>query len=229
MSGFFFFFFFFFSSLQGLISSLLKEVCKHFCSACSVLLVQRLFIKAGAFQWWVWRIKNVFRGKEYYHNFYIVLVPSRILEKETSIFFVNYFLGHYQKRTGEGKTAGLEKSPVCRGGYRGRARGTPPPLFLDQTETRMAEKNWGGQPPLSKGLDDHPLPPLSRGLDLKKSPVCRGGYRGRARGTPPPLFLDQTETRMAEKNWGGQPPLSKGLDDHPLPPLSRGLDLELVW
>ena len=76
-----------------------------------------------------------------------MLVPSRILEKETSIFFVNCFLGHYQKRKGEGKTAGLEKSPVCRGGYRGRARGTPPPLFLDQTETRMAERNWGGQPP----------------------------------------------------------------------------------
>ena len=92
-----------------------------------------------------------------------MLVPSRILEKETSIFFVNCFLGHYQKRTGEGKTAGLEKSPVCRGGYRGRARGAPPPpLFLDQTETRMAEKNWAVQPPLSKGLDDRPP---SRGLD----------------------------------------------------------------
>ena len=43
--------FFFFCSLQGLIHALVKEVCKHFCSACSVILVQRLFIKAGAFEW----------------------------------------------------------------------------------------------------------------------------------------------------------------------------------
>ena len=40
-----------FCSLQGLIYALVKEVCKHFCSACSVILVQRLFIKAGAFEW----------------------------------------------------------------------------------------------------------------------------------------------------------------------------------
>ena len=38
-------------SLQGLIYAIVKEVCKHFCSACSVILVQRLFIKAGAFEW----------------------------------------------------------------------------------------------------------------------------------------------------------------------------------
>jgi len=31
-----------------------------------------------------------------------------------------------------------------------------PPLFLVQTE---AEKNFGGDPPLSKGLDDRPHPP----------------------------------------------------------------------
>ena len=41
----------FFCSLQGLIYALVKEVCKHFCSACSVILVQRLLIKAGAFEW----------------------------------------------------------------------------------------------------------------------------------------------------------------------------------
>ena len=46
-----FFFFFFLCSLQGLIYAIVKEVCKHFCSACSVILVQRLFIKAGAFEW----------------------------------------------------------------------------------------------------------------------------------------------------------------------------------
>ena len=45
------FFLFFFWSLQGLIYALVKEVCKHFCSACSVILVHRLFLKAGAFEW----------------------------------------------------------------------------------------------------------------------------------------------------------------------------------
>ena len=42
MGGFFVFVFFFFCSLQGLIYAFVKEVCKHFCSACSVILVQRL-------------------------------------------------------------------------------------------------------------------------------------------------------------------------------------------
>ena len=42
----------------------------------------------------------------------------------------------------------------------------PPPLFLDQTEARRAEKNFLETPhPLSKGLDDQaPPPPLSQGL-----------------------------------------------------------------
>ena len=41
----------------------------------------------------------------------------------------------------------------------------PPPLFLDQTEARRAEKHFFGRPPppLSKDLDDRP--PLSQGLD----------------------------------------------------------------
>ena len=43
-----------------------------------------------------------------------------------------------------------------------------PPLFLDQTEARRAEKKFGGPPPLpplfslSKGLDDRPTPLISR-------------------------------------------------------------------
>ena len=41
-----FLFFFFFCSWQGLIYAIVKEVCKYFCSACSFILVQRLFIKA---------------------------------------------------------------------------------------------------------------------------------------------------------------------------------------
>ena len=48
---------------------------------------------------------------------------------------------------------------------------------------------------------------------------------------PPPLFLDQTDSRRAEKNffwWPSPPPLSKGLDDH-APPLSQGLDQALQW
>ena len=42
----------------------------------------------------------------------------------------------------------------------------PPPLFLEQTETRRAEKTLGVDPPppLSKGLVDR-TSPLSQGLD----------------------------------------------------------------
>ena len=49
--------------------------------------------------------------------------------------------------------------------WRIQGRG-PPPLFLDQTEARRAEKIFGETtlPPLSKGLDDR-APPLSQGLD----------------------------------------------------------------
>ena len=39
-----------------------------------------------------------------------------------------------------------------------------PPLFLDQTETRRAEKHFFNPPALSQGLDDRP-PLLSDGLD----------------------------------------------------------------
>ena len=44
-------------------------------------------------------------------------------------------------------------------------------LFLDQTEARRAEKNWGQRlslSPLSKGLDDRP--PLSQGPDPALQP-----------------------------------------------------------
>ena len=52
-------------------------------------------------------------------------------------------------------------------------------------------------------------------------------YRG---ARPPPLFLDQTEARRAEKDFFlDRPPplLSQGLDDHPAP-LSEGLDPPLT-
>ena len=40
-----------------------------------------------------------------------------------------------------------------------------------------------------------------------------------------PLLLDQTEAPRAEKNfWETNPPLSKGLNDRPPPPLSQGQD-----
>ena len=45
------------------------------------------------------------------------------------------------------------------------------------------------------------------------------------RGAGPPLFLDQNEARRAKKCLGGdRPPLFKGLDAPPPPPLSQGLD-----
>ena len=54
----------------------------------------------------------------------------------------------------------------------GGSRGGPP-LFLDQTEARRAEKNVFGDPtpPLSKGLDDQD-PSLSQGLDTVLSLTC---------------------------------------------------------
>ena len=51
---------------------------------------------------------------------------------------------------------------------------------------------------------------------------CTPHWRIQGGPGPPPLFLDQTETRRAEKNFfGDRPPLSKGLDDPPPPPISR--------
>ena len=55
--------------------------------------------------------------------------------------------------------------------------------------------------------------------------------QGRGPGGPGlPLFLDQTETRRAEKIFLGDrpPPLSNGLDDLD-PPLSQGLDPALLF
>ena len=60
-----------------------------------------------------------------------------------------------------------------------------------------------------------------------KAALVSGGSSGRARGGGggawPPLFLDQTEARRAEKIFFFRPgpPLSQGLDDRP--PLSEGL------
>ena len=59
------------------------------------------------------------------------------------------------------------------------------------------------------------------------SPVVDPGEG--AGGPAPPLYLDQTEARRAEKKifeTSRPPPLSQCLDDHP-PPLSEGLDLPL--
>ena len=45
----------------------------------------------------------------------------------------------------------------------------PPPLFLDQTEARIAEKIFEtAPPPLSQGLDD-PSPPLGSATVLSHS------------------------------------------------------------
>ena len=58
------------------------------------------------------------------------------------------------------------------GGSRGRARGSPPapPLFLDQTEARRAEKIF---------LETAPLPHLSQGCLLYTSPSPRDGLLSR--------------------------------------------------
>ena len=54
------------------------------------------------------------------------------------------------------------------------------------------------------------------------------GGLGVGRGPRPPVFLDQTEARRAEKKFlETTPPLSQGLGDPPPPsplPLSEGLD-----
>ena len=44
----------------------------------------------------------------------------------------------------------------------------------------------------------------------------------------PPFILGQTEAQRDEKNiLQDHPPLSKGMDDRPPPPLFQGLDLPL--
>ena len=60
----------------------------------------------------------------------------------------------------------------------GRDPGGPGlPLFLDQTETRRAEKIFlGDRPPLSKGLDDLDPLPLSQGLDLEPLLACEQAF-----------------------------------------------------
>ena len=66
-------------------------------------------------------------------------------------------------------------------GSRGEAQGAhpsapPPPLFLNQTEARRAEKKifFETGPPLSQGLDDRPLPlaPPAR-TPMKTVPGCQ--------------------------------------------------------
>ena len=59
---------------------------------------------------------------------------------------------------------GVVNQPVADSGEAG------PPLFLDETKARRAEKIiFGDRPPLSKGVDDRPL--LSQGLDPAPSAV----------------------------------------------------------
>ena len=74
--------------------------------------------------------------------------------------------------------------------------GPGPPLFLDQTEGRRAEKIFfcDRPPPLSQGLDDRPstpylgvwmtAPPLSQGLDDRPSTPYLGVWM-----TVPPPYL----------------------------------------
>ena len=57
------------------------------------------------------------------------------------------------------------------------------------------------------------LPPLQHWEGLLIPVHISDGSRGGAReALAPSLFFDQTEARKAEKNFGGTPPLSQGLD-----------------
>ena len=60
--------------------------------------------------------------------------------------------------------------------------------------------------------------------------ICSGGSRGGGPG--PPLFLNQTEARRAQKNFFGDrlpPPFLRVWMTGPPPPLSQGLDPALIW
>ena len=53
------------------------------------------------------------------------------------------------------------------------AGGPPPPLYLDQTEARRAEKMFFGDrapPPLLKGLDYRPPSPFERRTSSRSEP-----------------------------------------------------------
>ena len=74
------------------------------------------------------------------------------------------------------------------------------PLFLDQTETRRAEKNFFGErpPPLSKGLDDLEPPPL-----ISRSGSGTVIYHQNCYNTSPmlSLFADMAGPRQGSINW----------------------------
>ena len=70
----------------------------------------------------------------------------------------------------------------------------------------------------------------TNGLTLQVPVVTSGGSRGGAGGFLPPLFLDQTEARRAEKNFWETTPLisGSGWPPPPPPPLSEALGPPLV-
>ena len=69
------------------------------------------------------------------------------------------------------------------------------------------------------------------GQTLGIGALFSGGSRGGARGGPPPLFVDQTEARMAEKFFARTTPLPPYLRvwmTPPPPTLSQELDPALL-
>ena len=86
-----------------------------------------------------------------------------------------------------------------------------------------------------KVINTHPPPPPLPSPTYKHksaNTICYTKWRiqGRGPGGPaPPLFLDQTEARRAEKFFWetGPPSLCQGLD-YRAPPLSEGLDPPLI-
>ena len=79
-------------------------------------------------------------------------------------------------------------------------------MRLKKKKRRSFELGVGGPRRLSKTVQAYPV------ADPGEGP---GGP------SPPPLVLDQTEARRAQKNFleAALPTLSQGLDDRPPPPL----------
>ena len=90
------------------------------------------------------------------------------------------------------------------------------PLLVPQYQLTESVKanQWVGM----RHLRDSPLQGWYTSGHL--SNCTSGAFRGGAGGSTPPLFLDQTEARGAEKNFFGDrflpPAFSKGLNDRPL-------------
>ena len=79
---------------------------------------------------------------------FFIFVPSPRASAMSRIFVLDLGWGSLVTNTSCGSRGGAQRGPA------------PTPLFLDQNEARIADKNFdSGPPPLSQGLDEPP-PPL---------------------------------------------------------------------